>query len=160
LTDSLAENTEETSDTCPGGGPQFFQDLDGSGEVVVSDAIVCTAGDSLLVFDVGYMNPDGTFVLVTQSAVSVSISVAPGKSAVIKLFSANATRELSFTHLSTLVYVRFLDKGYNVSSHASCCWIQRVQLTVLFRWSMAAIKWRCFLSIPPHLRLLRQKPLT
>jgi hypothetical protein len=109
LTDFEAE---ETSDSCPGGGSQYFSDT--NGKVVISDAVVCGAGNSMLAFDVGYIGPDGSFVPVTLSAMSASIIVARGKSAVIRLLSANATKELSFARLSTLVYLRFLDKGYNV----------------------------------------------
>jgi hypothetical protein len=105
---------EETSDSCPGGGSQYFSDLDDDGEVAISDAVVCAAGNSVLVFDVGYMGPDSSFVPVTLSAMSASIIVAPGKSYAVRLFSANSTREFSFTRLSTSVYVRFLDYGHNV----------------------------------------------
>ena len=105
---------EETPDSCPGGGSQFFRASENSGEITVSDAVVCVAGTSTLVFDVGYVGPDGSFVPSTLSAMSVIVIVAPGKSVVMRLLSANATRELSFARTSTLVYVRFLGKGRNV----------------------------------------------
>jgi hypothetical protein len=105
---------EETSDSCPGGGSQYFSDLDDDGEVAISDAVVCAAGNSVLVFDVGYMGPDSSFVPVTLSAISASVIVALGKSSAVGLFSANSTREISFSRLSTSVYVRFFDKGHNV----------------------------------------------
>ncbi len=120
LGDDIAE---ETSDSCPGGGLQFFRALNNTGEVTVSDAVVCAAGTSTLVFDVGYIGADGSFVSTALSAMSVSVVVLPGKSAVIRLLSANATKELSFAPLSTLVYVRFLDNGRNVRLCllTSCC---------------------------------------
>ena len=105
---------EETSDTCPGGGSQFFPASGNSGEIVVRDAVVCSEGISTLVFDVGYIGPDGSFALTTPSAMAVSVTVASGKSVAMRLFSANATRELSFARLSTSVYVRFFDRGRNV----------------------------------------------
>jgi hypothetical protein len=108
---------EETSDSCPGGGSQYF--WDSNGEVIISDAVICKAGNAMLAFDVGYIGPDGSFVAVTLSAMSASIIVARGKSAVISLLSANATTELSFERISTLVYLRFLDKGHNV--RLLCC---------------------------------------
>ena len=104
---------EETGDSCPGGGSQYFP-ASNSGEIIVSDAVVCSAGTSTLVFDVGYIGPDGSFVLTTPSAMAVSVTVASGKSVAMRLFSANATRELSFARLSTSVYVRFFDRGRNV----------------------------------------------
>ncbi len=111
----LAESeAEETSDSCPGGGSQYFQTPENNGEVVVSNAVVCSAGSSMLVFDVGYIGPDGLFVPVSMSAMTATIVVESGKSAVVRLLSANATRERTFARLSTLLYVRFLDNGYNV----------------------------------------------
>ena len=105
---------EETRDSCPGGGSQFFSASGNSGEIIVSDAVVCAAGTSTLVFDLGYIGADGSFVSTAPSAMSVSVVVLPGKSAAIQLLSANATKELSFAPLSTLVYVSFLDDGRNV----------------------------------------------
>ncbi len=105
---------EETSDSCPGGGSQYFPDPDNDGEVVISDAVVCAAGNSVLAFDVGYIGPDGSFVPVTLSAMSAIVIVTPGKSSAVGLFSANSTREISFSRLSTSVYVRFFDQGHNV----------------------------------------------
>ena len=111
LADSEAE---ETSDSCPGGGAQYFQALEYSGEVVISDAVVCSAGTSVLIFDVGYVGPDGLFVPAAMSVMTATIVVETGKSVAIRLLSANSTRERTFERLSTLVYVRFLDSGYNV----------------------------------------------
>jgi hypothetical protein len=105
---------QETSESCPGGGLQYFSDPNNDGEVIVSDAVVCAAGNSMLVFDVGYVGSDGSFVPVALSVMSASIVVAPGKSAAVRFLSANATKELSFARLSTMLYLRFLDKGYNV----------------------------------------------
>ena len=105
---------EETHDSCPGGGSQLFRASVDSGEIVVSDAVVCAAGTSTLVFDIGYIGSDGSFIPATLSAMSVSVIVAPGKSVAMRLFSTNTTRELSFARLSTSVYVRFLDRGRNV----------------------------------------------
>ena len=93
---------------------QYFQALNGTGEVTISGAVVCAAGTSTLVFDLGYIGADGSFVSTAPSAMSVSVVVLPGKSAAIQLLSANATKELSFAPLSTLVYVSFLDDGRNV----------------------------------------------
>lgn len=115
------DSAEETSDSCPGGGLQYFRALKSSGEVTVSEAVVCAAGTSTLVFDVGYIGADGSFVLVTLSAMSMNIVVLPGKSTAIQLFSANATKELSFAPLATFVYVRFLDNGRNVRLLNCCC---------------------------------------
>lgn len=111
LADSEAE---ETSDSCPGGGAQYFQALKYSGEVVISDAVVCSAGTSVLIFDVGYIGPDGLFVPAAMSVMTATIVVETGKSVAIRLLSANSTRERTYERLSTLVYVRFLDSGYNV----------------------------------------------
>ena len=118
---------EETPDSCPGGGSQFFRASENSGEITVSDAVVCVAGTSTLVFDVGYVGPDGSFVASSISALSVIVIVAPGKSVVMRLFSTNATREFSFARISTLVYVRFLDKGRNVRSPVTA-WLSFVHL--------------------------------
>jgi hypothetical protein len=115
------DQSEENSNTCPGGGMQYFRALSSTGEVSVSDAVVCTAGASTLVFDVGYIGADGSFVPTALSAMSVSVIVSSGKSAVIQLLSANATKELTFAPLSTLVYVRFLDNGRNVRLLDGCC---------------------------------------
>ena len=118
----LAESeAEETSDSCPGGGAQYFQALEYSGEVVVSDAVVCSAGTSVLIFDVGYVGPDGLFVPAAMSVMTATIVVETGKSVAIRLLSANSTRERTFERLSTLVYVRFLDSGYNVRVFAFSC---------------------------------------
>ncbi len=105
---------EENSETCPGGGDQYFRDLNNTGEVIVDGAVVCTAGTSTLVFDVGFISTDGTFVPTALSAMSVSVVVLPGKSIAIRLLSADETIELSFAQLSTLIYVHFLDNGRNV----------------------------------------------
>jgi hypothetical protein len=105
---------EETSETCPGGGLQYFSDPNNNGEVIVSDAVVCAAGNSMLVFDIGYVGSDGSFVAVALSVMSASIIVAPGKSVAMRFLSTNSTKELSFARLSTLLYLRFLDQGYNV----------------------------------------------
>ncbi len=113
----MAESeAEETSDSCPGGGSQYFQSPENTGQVVVSNAVVCSAGSSTLVFDVGYIDPDGLFVPVSMSAMTAPIVVESGRSAAVRLFSANATRERTFARLATLLYVRFLDNGYNVRS--------------------------------------------
>jgi len=88
--------------------------LENNGEVVISDAVVCSAGTSVLIFDVGYIGPDGLFVPAAISAMTATIVVETGKSVAITLLSANSTRERTFERLSTLVYVRFLDSGYNV----------------------------------------------
>lgn len=119
------DEAEESSDSCPGGGMQYFQALNGTGEVVISGAVVCAAGTSTLVFDLGYIGTDGSFVSTALSAMSVSVVVLPGKSASIQLLSANATKELSFAPLSTLIYVRFLDNGRNVR-FSVCCYLNQV----------------------------------
>jgi hypothetical protein len=46
----------------------------------------------------------------------VNVIISSGKSVVMRLFSSNSTGEFSFARISTLVYVRFLDKGRNVRS--------------------------------------------
>ncbi len=93
---------------------QYFQALNNTGEITVSGAVVCAAGTSTLMFDIGYISTDGSFVFAALSAMSVSVVVLPGKSAAIQLLSANVTKEVSFAPISTLVYVNFLDNGRNV----------------------------------------------
>jgi hypothetical protein len=110
---------EETRDSCPGGGSQLFRASSDSGQIIVSDAVVCAAGTSTLVFDIGYIGSDGSFIPATLSAMSVIVIVAPGKSVAMRLFSTNSTRELSFARLATYVYMRFLDRGRNVRLFAA-----------------------------------------
>ena len=119
---------EETSDSCPGGGTQLFKASDNTGEITISDAVVCAAGTSTLVFDVGYLGLDNSsFIPSSLSALSVNVIISSGKSVVMRLFSSNATGEFSFARISTLVYVRFLDKGRNVRSPVTA-WLSFVHL--------------------------------
>ena len=61
------------------------------------------------------------FVPAAMSVMTATIVVETGKSVAIRLLSANSTRERTFERLSTLVYVRFLDSGYNVRVFAFSC---------------------------------------
>jgi hypothetical protein len=112
----LLEDVSEQSDqTCPGGGVSFFGPSS-PGEITVNGTLVCGAGDNEVVYDIGTLDASGHFIVSELSVFSQVITVLPGAPSCFQIVSDYSRKELTFHAILSSLLLQIMDDGRNVRS--------------------------------------------
>ena len=101
---------------CPGGGDQIINCAPQStyGVVVIENVTLCLAGETEIIYDIGFMN-NGAFVLFAENVLQSDVSVVPGLPVGFRLDLQDSVAERSYSRILSKIVIVFQDQGRNVS---------------------------------------------
>jgi hypothetical protein len=112
---------EETSNVCPKGGPAYVPITSSVNISINSTACACTAGSSLIVFDiVVFENSTASVIPGSAPLLSFDVVVAPGPAVTFYLANAKNSSSTTFSKLINVTLVIFRDAGQNVNAQMFC----------------------------------------
>jgi hypothetical protein len=109
---NLDDYAVESESTCPGGGAQYVQLASASNFTVNVSGTLCTAGDSIVVYDVVNI-VNGSINVVLGGIFSFDIFVISGPAVVFSLRNAASSTLPSYTQAVNATAVVFQDAGRN-----------------------------------------------
>ena len=112
LLTNLDDYAVESESTCPGGGVQYIQLASASNFTVNVSGTLCTAGDSIVVYDVVSI-VNGSINVVFGGIFSFDVFVISGPAVVFSLRNAASSTLPSYSHAVNATAVVFQDAGRN-----------------------------------------------
>ena len=158
----LLEDVSEQSDqTCPGGGVSFFGPSS-PGEITVNGTLVCGAGDNEVVYDIGTLDASGNFIASELSVFSQVIRVLPGAPSCFQIVNDYNRAELTFHAILSSLLLQIMDDGRNVRSLVWHSPLLEVACRLLpcYSSSTEALNIGFFLQIPLSTFFLMSFPLS
>ena len=113
----LEDASEQSDQTCPGGGVSFFGPSS-PGEIIVNGTVVCGAGDNEIVYDIGTLDATGFFIASELSVFSQIIRVLPGVPSCFQILNDEDRAESTFHAIQSSLLLQVMDDGRNVRSFA------------------------------------------
>jgi hypothetical protein len=104
----------QSESTCPGGGVEYIQLAASSNFTVNSSAVLCTAGDNLVVYDVVNMVNGSIITVLFDSIFSFDVLVIPGPPVLFALQNSAQLSLPTHTVIINATSVLFLDVGRNI----------------------------------------------
>jgi hypothetical protein len=110
----LGDYVAQSESTCPGGGVEYIQLAASSNFTVNSSAVLCTAGDNLVVYDVVNMANGSIITVLFDNIFSFDVLVIPGPAVLFSLQNSAQSSRPSHTVIINATSVLFLDVGRNI----------------------------------------------